>query len=153
MEMYVNGQWRSSTDSLEIRSPYNGEVMDTAPCATTQDAEDALAAAVRGAQAMAALTAYERQHILERGAAGLAAAAEDLAVTISREAGKPHTEARGEANRAAGTRNVHINWTPLWRADFMPYGGFKASGIGKEGPRYAIEEMTELKTVVIHGLS
>ena len=54
--------------------------------------------------------------------------------------------------REAESGNVHINWTPQWRADFMPYGGFKGSGIGKEGPRYAIEEMTELKTVVIHGL-
>jgi glyceraldehyde-3-phosphate dehydrogenase (NADP+) len=48
--------------------------------------------------------------------------------------------------------NVMINWTPLWRADFMPYGGFKNSGIGKEGPRYAVEEMTEAKTVVFHGI-
>jgi acyl-CoA reductase-like NAD-dependent aldehyde dehydrogenase len=47
---------------------------------------------------------------------------------------------------------IQINWTPLWRADFMPYGGVKGSGIGKEGPRYAIEEMTEMKTVVFHGL-
>jgi glyceraldehyde-3-phosphate dehydrogenase (NADP+) len=53
--------------------------------------------------------------------------------------------------REAHTGNVHINWTPLWRADFMPYGGVKGSGIGKEGPRYAVEEMTEMKTVVIHG--
>lgn len=48
--------------------------------------------------------------------------------------------------------NIHINWNPLWRADLMPYGGLKASGYGKEGPRYAIEEMTEVKTVVVHGL-
>jgi glyceraldehyde-3-phosphate dehydrogenase (NADP+) len=48
--------------------------------------------------------------------------------------------------------SIHINWTPLWRADLMPYGGLKGSGIGKEGIRYAVEEMTELKTVVIHGL-
>jgi acyl-CoA reductase-like NAD-dependent aldehyde dehydrogenase len=47
--------------------------------------------------------------------------------------------------------NVHVNWTPLWRADLMPYGGLKGSGIGKEGPRWAVEEMTELKTVVLHG--
>jgi glyceraldehyde-3-phosphate dehydrogenase (NADP+) len=46
---------------------------------------------------------------------------------------------------------LHVNWTPLWRADPMPYGGLKGSGIGKEGPRYAVEEMTECKTVVIHG--
>jgi acyl-CoA reductase-like NAD-dependent aldehyde dehydrogenase len=46
---------------------------------------------------------------------------------------------------------VHVNWTPLWRADLMPYGGMKDSGIGKEGPRWAVEEMTETKTVVLHG--
>jgi glyceraldehyde-3-phosphate dehydrogenase (NADP+) len=53
----------------------------------------------------------------------------------------------------AESGNVMINWSPLWRADFMPYGGFKQSGIGKEGPRYAIEEMTETKTVVFHGIN
>src|SRR5205823_4661802 len=47
--------------------------------------------------------------------------------------------------------SIHINWTPLWRADLMPYGGLKGSGIGKEGPRWAVEEMTELKTVILHG--
>jgi glyceraldehyde-3-phosphate dehydrogenase (NADP+) len=46
--------------------------------------------------------------------------------------------------------NIHINWGPQWRADVMPYGGLKDSGFGKEGPRYAVEEMTELKMVVLH---
>ncbi len=46
--------------------------------------------------------------------------------------------------------NIHINYGPQWRADLMPYGGLKDSGFGKEGPRYAVEEMTELKMVVIH---
>ncbi len=46
--------------------------------------------------------------------------------------------------------NIHINWGPQWRADLMPYGGLKDSGFGKEGPRYAVEEMTELKMVVFH---
>lgn len=54
--------------------------------------------------------------------------------------------------RAAECGNVMINWTPLWRADLMPYGGLKQSGVGKEGPRYAVEEMTEIKTVVFHGI-
>jgi len=49
----------------------------------------------------------------------------------------------------AGT--VHVNWTPLWRADLMPYGGLKDSGFGKEGPRYAVQEMTDMKTVILHG--
>ena len=46
--------------------------------------------------------------------------------------------------------NLHINWGPMWRADFMPYGGLKESGLGKEGPKYAVEEMTETKLVVFH---
>ena len=45
--------------------------------------------------------------------------------------------------------NIQINWGPQWRADLMPYGGLKESGMGKEGPKYAIDEMTEMKTVVI----
>ncbi len=54
--------------------------------------------------------------------------------------------------REVQSGNVMVNWSPLWRADFMPYGGFKNSGIGKEGPRYAVQEMTELKTAIFHGL-
>jgi acyl-CoA reductase-like NAD-dependent aldehyde dehydrogenase len=46
--------------------------------------------------------------------------------------------------------NIQINWGPMWRADLMPYGGLKESGMGKEGPKYAVQEMTESKTVVIH---
>jgi acyl-CoA reductase-like NAD-dependent aldehyde dehydrogenase len=46
---------------------------------------------------------------------------------------------------------VHVNWTPLWRADLMPYGGLKGSGIGKEGFRAAVSEMTEEKTIILHG--
>jgi acyl-CoA reductase-like NAD-dependent aldehyde dehydrogenase len=35
----------------------------------------------------------------------------------------------------------------------MPYGGLKQSGFGKEGPKYAIESMTDMKTVVFHPAS
>jgi acyl-CoA reductase-like NAD-dependent aldehyde dehydrogenase len=52
--------------------------------------------------------------------------------------------------REVQSGNLHVNWGPQWRADLMPYGGLKESGFGKEGPAYAIEEMTELKMVVFH---
>jgi glyceraldehyde-3-phosphate dehydrogenase (NADP+) len=47
--------------------------------------------------------------------------------------------------------NLHVNWGPQWRADLMPYGGLKDSGLGKEGPADAVREMTEEKMVVVHG--
>jgi glyceraldehyde-3-phosphate dehydrogenase (NADP+) len=45
---------------------------------------------------------------------------------------------------------VIINDVPTYRIDHMPYGGVKDSGVGREGPRYAIEEMTEPKLLVIN---
>jgi len=55
-----------------------------------------------------------------------------------------------KAFRAA--RRVHvggflINDVPQLRVDQMPYGGVKLSGTGREGPRFAIEEMTEIKLI------
>jgi acyl-CoA reductase-like NAD-dependent aldehyde dehydrogenase len=44
---------------------------------------------------------------------------------------------------------VIINDTPVFRADHMPYGGNRRSGLGREGVRYAIEEMTNLQMVAI----
>ena len=45
---------------------------------------------------------------------------------------------------------VIVNDVPTWRVDHMPYGGVKASGLGREGLRYAIEEMTELRLMVVN---
>lgn len=44
---------------------------------------------------------------------------------------------------------VVINDMPTLRFDIQPYGGVKLSGVGREGPRFAIEEMSEIKSVVI----
>jgi glyceraldehyde-3-phosphate dehydrogenase (NADP+) len=41
------------------------------------------------------------------------------------------------------------NDVPTFRIDPMPYGGIKESGLGREGPRFAIEEMTEMRLLVI----
>ncbi len=45
---------------------------------------------------------------------------------------------------------VMVNDMPTFRVDQMPYGGVKLSGTGREGPKFAVEEMTELKTVMFN---
>lgn len=45
---------------------------------------------------------------------------------------------------------VLINDVPTWRVDHMPYGGIKQSGFGREGLKYAIEEMTEPRLLVFN---
>jgi len=45
---------------------------------------------------------------------------------------------------------VIVNDIPTFRTDSMPYGGEKGSGLGREGPRYAIEKMSSLRLMVIN---
>jgi acyl-CoA reductase-like NAD-dependent aldehyde dehydrogenase len=45
---------------------------------------------------------------------------------------------------------VIINDSPSFRVDNFPYGGTKQSGLGREGVRYAIEDMTELRMVAVN---
>jgi acyl-CoA reductase-like NAD-dependent aldehyde dehydrogenase len=54
------------------------------------------------------------------------------------------------AARNLRTGGVIINGTSTWRTDQLPYGGVKDSGIGREGPRYAIRDMTEERLVVFN---
>jgi glyceraldehyde-3-phosphate dehydrogenase (NADP+) len=53
------------------------------------------------------------------------------------------------AYEALDVGGVIINDVPTYRVDHMPYGGVKASGLGREGVRWAIEHMTELRILVV----
>lgn len=54
-----------------------------------------------------------------------------------------------QAARSLQVGGIHINETSSSRVDMMPYGGSKESGFGREGPRYAVHEMTEERIVTI----
>lgn len=58
-----------------------------------------------------------------------------------------HLQRAFQAARKLRVGGVLINDVPTFRADHMPYGGTKNSGLGREGPRYAVEEMTEPKLI------
>jgi acyl-CoA reductase-like NAD-dependent aldehyde dehydrogenase len=55
-----------------------------------------------------------------------------------------------KAARTLRTGGIIINGTSTWRTDQLAYGGVKDSGIGREGPRYAIREMTEERLIVFN---
>ncbi len=57
-----------------------------------------------------------------------------------------------ECARRIEAGGVLINEFPTFRVDNMPYGGTKGSGIGREGPKFAIKEMTEEKLIVFDQL-
>ncbi len=66
---------------------------------------------------------------------------------LTRDAGRILT-----AFRELEVGSLIVGDTPSWRLDPMPYGGVKESGLGREGVRYAIQEMTEPRMLVMAGL-
>lgn len=101
-ETFIAGEWIARIPTLEVRSPYSGELVDHVPLADLDDVEQALDAAVGGARQMAALPAHERSAVLERAADLIDGDAEALAKLITAEQGKHTTEARAEASRIGG---------------------------------------------------
>ena len=67
---------------------------------------------------------------------------------LTRDAGRILT-----AYRELEVGALIVGDTPAWRLDPMPYGGVKDSGLGREGIRSAIQEMTEPRMLVMSGLS
>ena len=68
MRMYINGQWIDKAETIPVFNPFDQSVLDTVPRGTPSDVDLAITSAVRGAKAMAKLTAYERYAILHRAA-------------------------------------------------------------------------------------
>ena len=65
----------------------------------------------------------------------------------------PGSAPAGHAPAAAGARKlVIVGDVPSYRADQMPYGGIKGSGIGREGLRSAMDDYTEQRVLVLTGL-
>jgi len=55
-----------------------------------------------------------------------------------------------DAIRALRVGGVIVNGTSTWRTDQLAYGGIRSSGIGREGPRYAMRDMTEERLVLFN---
>jgi glyceraldehyde-3-phosphate dehydrogenase (NADP+) len=117
----IDGQWKTSAQSVEIRSPFNGEVVGVTWLAAPGDVESAITAATRAFRDTRRMPVHQRASILERIVEALKAQREELARLITLEAAKPIRTARAEVNRAIGTftdaleecKRIRGEWLPL----------------------------------------
>ena len=96
----LGGEMRSGTNSVEIRSPYSGDLIGRAELAGPDDVAAAIDAAVAAAPAAVALPSHARAAVLDRIAADVVERRESLASLLAAEAGKPVALARAEIDRA-----------------------------------------------------
>jgi acyl-CoA reductase-like NAD-dependent aldehyde dehydrogenase len=127
-KLLIGGQWVETGDWIEVRSPYDGALVGRVPkagAAETRRALDAAEGAMREP-----LPAHERAAILDGVAALLSEQADELAKTISAEAGKPLKASRIEASRAVSTFTMAAVEARKLAGDVVPMDA-SPSGAGK----------------------
>src|SRR5690606_5526840 len=102
-EMLIDGQWQGAQDggTWDVINPATEEVITTVPFGGEAEARAAVDAAHKAQPGWAAMTAYQRGEILQRVAQLIHQRMDELAPILTREAGKPLAEARGEWTASA----------------------------------------------------
>ena len=126
--LLVGGEWIETGEWLEVRSPYSGEVVARVASAGADEARRAIDAAQRAMEEP--LPAHKRAEILSRVAGYLGRRHDEVARTISDEAGKPMKAARLEATRAMSTYTFSAVEARKLAGDVVPMDASQ-SGEGK----------------------
>ena len=101
--LFIDGTWRdaSSGETFEVEDPATGRVLTTVADATPEDGMAALAAATEAQKSWGASAPRERAEILRRAFEAVTARADDFALLMTMEMGKPLPEAHGEVTYGA----------------------------------------------------
>src|SRR6476620_9573298 len=101
--LYIGGVWRDGSDgaTIKVEDPATGEVLTEVADATVADGTAALDAAVAAQADWAATPPRDRGEILRRAFEAITARADDFAMLMTLEMGKPLAESRGEVTYGA----------------------------------------------------
>ena len=129
-KLLIDGEWIETGDWLEVRSPYSGDVVGRVARGGAAEARRAVDAAARALESP--LPSHKRAEILVRVAGLIGRRHEELARTISDEAGKPIKAARIEVSRAMSTFTFAAVEARKLAGEMVPMEGAQA-GEGKLG--------------------
>ncbi len=118
--MYLAGTWAKSDAPLEIRNPYNGEVVGKTWLASAAQVEDSIVAAESAFQSMRDMPTYDRAAILTKLAGKMREHRDAIARMITLEAGKPIKDAEVEADRGVFTVDTAAEEAKRIGGDVMP---------------------------------
>jgi acyl-CoA reductase-like NAD-dependent aldehyde dehydrogenase len=127
-KLFVAGEWVETGDWIDVRSPYSGEVVGRVAKGGADETRRALDGAARALESP--LPAHKRAEILVKVAGALGRRHEEVARTISEEAGKPMKAARVEAARAMSTYTYAAVVARTLAGEMIPMEGSQA-GEGK----------------------
>jgi aldehyde dehydrogenase (NAD+) len=117
---YIGGRSSQASSYQSVRSPYDGAVAGDVGLGSAEDLERAIAGAAAAFKAWSRSPTHERALVLERLALAIDREADDLALLITRESGKPIRYARAEVARAASTFRLGAAEARLLGGEVMP---------------------------------
>ena len=115
----VAGEWRSGSESFQVKSPYDGKLVASVAAPGKQDVEDAVAAAAEAFEETRKLPIHVRAGALDHISARLQERADEVAEVIAREGGKPLKWAKVEAARAVSTFRWASEECRRWGGELM----------------------------------
>ena len=110
MKMLIGGKEVDASNGAVSQNinPATGEVIDTVPCATSEDVETVIANAVQGQKEWAAIPFHKRMEILEKFVTLAEANEAEIAKTMAVEGGKPYAQALGEEGRVKDAFRLYM---------------------------------------------
>lgn len=99
LRLYIDGQWRPSSETLPVLNPADESVIGALPVAGRNELDDALAAAARGQRIWSRTSPARRSQVILKAAALMRERVEEIARAITLEHGKPLAQARMEVER------------------------------------------------------
>jgi glyceraldehyde-3-phosphate dehydrogenase (NADP+) len=124
MKMLLDGKWVDRDDKIEVCDPFDNSVIDTVPAGNEDDAETALAAAVRGFEITKKMSVYDRARILYKTAQIIESRLDEFAEIIAREGSKTINEARKEAGRCVNTITCSAEESKRILGETIPWDSF-----------------------------
>src|SRR3989440_6797379 len=117
---FLDGKWIEEGDIVEIKAPYDGNVIANVFQGRREHAEAAIKAAVKAFGTTRKLPAFERQRVLRRVAQTISERKQEFSRTLAQEAGKPIKAARTEVERAIFTFNVAGEESTRIYGEYLP---------------------------------
>jgi acyl-CoA reductase-like NAD-dependent aldehyde dehydrogenase len=158
--LLIDGCWVDGASTERLTDKYSGAVFGEMGVASPEQVELAVPGVLAAVQS-SQLKPYDRYRILSKAARIVEARIEALVTLMRDETGFTRADGENEVRRCVNLQTafrvsralrfggLHVNEASSARVDVMPFGGVKDSGYGREGPAYAIREMTEERLITI----
>lgn len=127
MKMLIGGKWVDRDEKIEVRNPYNNELVDTVPSGTCEDMKAAIDGAERGFAISKNLPVHRRVEVLRKTAEIILKKHEEFARTIASEGSKTIKEARKEVSRCINTITISAEEASRIVGETLPFDSVKGS--------------------------